>query len=275
MKTKIKYFVLFMFLLLLVVAAMITPRILSVWYDKHTLGQLTYEDMDYEPYRLSPYHSFGDKLEAIAIELAQGTNIYQIKLREKTDSPNNQELIEVMDKELKALYENGILPQEYSVQRIEERSFYQAYVVPVNHEGTLLQGICFWHIVAETEDGYLMLTMDSSFYKIYAVRMDYGAERIYDVTKDWIEEQSKDFYLSLTEAWCKYWELDEVTIENIYLYDDITENTIDIDIVYGAGSVYGIRFPEGHQFYTWSWYSNYCENIEEAILFTGMREFSP
>lgn len=277
MKARKKYIVLFLFLIPLATAAMITPKALALWHDKQTLGQLTYENMDCELYKISRYHSFADKLEAIASELSQGATLYQIKLRERSDAPENRELIAIIEKELKELHENGILPQEFAIQELEERNFFQAYVVPSDKNGTLLQDIYFWNIMAETEDGYIMLTMDSNYHKIYAVRIYFDMERFSDDTNNWLEDQSKDMYLSLAEAWCKYWELEEVEIDNNNLYEEVTYSNIAIDGVHWIGRDYGILFPEGHQFYEWSWLSNYIENgkLEVATWVSGMREISP
>lgn len=273
MKSKAKYAVMFLPLILLVTAALLAPRVSSGWYDRQTLGQLSHENMDYEPYEISPYHSFADKMEAIAAGVSGGTSLYKVKLKERRDAPENQELVEIINAELKVLYEKSILPQEWSIQELEERTFYQMYVIPEDNEEVLFQDVCYWYITAETEEGSVMLTMDSTFYKIYAVRMYYEEEQIPVVTSEWLEKQLMDDFFSLTEEWCSYWELEAA--ELVSAYKDQSYGNVATDGLYGAGEGYIILFPGGYQLYEWNCLDYYKYGISGAAWGSGIQALSP
>lgn len=272
MKIKDKYSVLLLPLVFLVAVALLAPQISSSWYDRQTLGQLSYENMDYEPYEISPYHSFADKMKAIADGLYGGSSLYRVKLKERVGAPDNQELVEIVNEELKALYGKGIIPQEWSIQELGERNFYQMYVIPEDNEEIPFQDLCYWYITAETEEGSVMLTMDSSYYKVFAVRMFYDEERMTAATNMWLEEQAHDSYFSLTAAWCSYWELEDIEI--ISAYKDKTYGNVATDGLYGMEEEYGILFLEGQEFRELNRLENYNE-YGMIQWITGMQELSP
>lgn len=278
MKTRFSYLLIICLLILLVILALLAPQAADRWYDGQTLGQLSYEKMDYEPYDISPYHSFAEKMDAIAGAMEEGIPSYTVKLKEKGDAPQDQELIEIVNEELGILYEKGILPYELSIENLMERTFYQIYVMPVENEVAPLLDACFWRITGETENGKIMLAMDSTYYKIYGITMSDEMKNIQSDVEPWMEKQQVDSYVSLTKSWCSYWGIENSKIKSIYgdgtkaVLGNHGQSDAEEVVGYGAESGSIIVLSSGHQFYVWNWLQNplmYGKQVEWTWV-TGM-----
>lgn len=280
MKKKMKYILPVLLMALLVAFALLAPQTADRWYDRQTLGQLSYEKIDYEPYNISLYHSFADKIDAIASAMEQGVAPYTVKLKERQDAPTDQELEEKINAELKTLYEEKILPQEMTIEKLRERGLYQVYVVPAENGSELLQDVCFWNIEADTEYGKITLAMDNTFYKIYGVYVTDPSQDVSGSVEAWMVEQMKDSCAFMTEAWCIYW-----GIEGYEMYGEetdstvVTENSTKTDNTasnwgYGTESDYMIVSASGHSFYVWNWLENplMYGKPGERIWVTGLGE---
>jgi len=253
MKTKIKWILTAGLLVLLLVFALLVPYAADCWYDRKTLGQQAYVEMEYEPYEISYYGSFEDKLDAITACIEAGAVPYAVTLEEGEDAPDDETLAEAANEELQALYQNGILSGKVEVEAFQDRLFYEMYVVPQKDAAVSLQDVCFWTLTAKTHDGWIAIALDSEFHKIYWITVQsdvQGAQQeVYDGMK-------------LAEGWCHYWELEDPIIDH---EDDGTKtNTQSVDGSAGEeGGVYTILSKQRYRLeisYSLSDFSQYGKN---------------
>lgn len=85
---------------ILVVVAFLAPKLINNLYDAGTLMQITYMDMDINPYAV-PYTVFQDKLMAIARARSEGMQLIALPAEGTADEISDEELIGIVNEEMK------------------------------------------------------------------------------------------------------------------------------------------------------------------------------
>jgi hypothetical protein len=215
MKGKMKWILAAAGLGIVLVFSMLAPLAADVWTDRNTMGQLSYEKVVYETYEIAYYTSFSDKLDAIAGSLSDGASPYTVRLTEGQEALEDEALLQIANEELSTLYQNGLLPQEFELEKWTGREFMELYVLPQSEEDVPLQDICFWNLTAETADGtWLTFCMDSSFYKIYWIAFCLSGDEALQQVAAWETKTEQSEGEALAKGWCSYWGLEDAEIIN-------------------------------------------------------------
>lgn len=272
MKTKIKWILTVAVLLIAFVFAMLAPQAADRWYDRSIMGKLAYESVSYEPYEISYYSSFEDKLDAIAECRAEGEAPYVVLLEEGEEAPDDQALEEIVNEELHALYQSGILAQEITVERILDRLFYEMYVVPLSGGNSMLRDVCYWELIVQTDKGYISLALDSEFHKIYRICIQGGEQELRPEIQLWTDETQSGNGSALAEEWCRYWEFEKPA----WSLDTETDAQTDADTSAAtvAGGVMGRMIVVSKKQNEFLIVFNLIKNVKtnEWILETGLNQ---
>jgi hypothetical protein len=275
MRQKIKWIFIVGGLGVLLAFSMLAPLAADEWTDRNTLGELAYEKVMYEPYEISYYNTFEDKLDAIVNCVSTGEMVQSIILEEGEEALDDDTLIQLANKELEELYENGLLPQKLSIREWEKRIFLQLYALPQSEGYVPLQDVCFWVLTAEMDDVWISFAMDSSFYKIYYFSVIAEEEELLPDTREWMERIINDNGRTLAESWCSYWQLEDAAVIDAEQWGseksitDIYEvSSFDADAVSG----YNILSKNHYEIdlsYQMQNFAEY-ETVEGYFLITGM-----
>jgi hypothetical protein len=181
-----------------------------------------------------------------------GSVSYAVLLSEGEDAPDDQTLLDAATQELLELYENGILPEKITPDTLTDRSFMEVYVLPQGEESATLPDLYFWKLTVPVENGQLVLCMDRSFYKIYFLSLE--TDYVDEATsfQKWIYKTRPDDVKELAQKWCRYWELEDVTLTDTPLENE-SKNTSVYDKTGDRDSV-SLLFPNRHYltvFYEW------------------------
>lgn len=191
----------------LIITGIYIPKIYSIVYDKNSLNQVEYMQMDMDTYEYKSFNSFEDKLSVIASHIAGGVNLSPVQLS-VSDSFSNEEVIDNMRLQLQYLYESKLLPTqpEISYDHLQSMELYTIY--PNSADMDSLSGITYWKINLNRGDSYDMTVyMDTEFGKIYFLKLsDESIESYY-------EESSSSYNTVNPSGWevefIKYYELSE------------------------------------------------------------------
>jgi hypothetical protein len=214
MNDKIKWLIGIAGVGLLFAFCMFVPLLADAWSDKITAEEISYESLVYEPYEISYYSTFEDKLGAIADGLSDEATPYVINLEEGEDAADDDTLIQLVNTELSGLWQNGLLPEKYEVTALSDRTFSELYVMPQNENSMPLVDICFWTLTAVAGDSQLTICMDNSFYKIYCFLLRQAGES--QEVDDWKNAIEKSDGKSLAEGWRTYWGLSDAEIVDAF-----------------------------------------------------------
>jgi hypothetical protein len=229
MKKQIKWIFLTGGFCVLLAFCVFAPVIADAWTDNLTADEITYELLAYEPYEISYYSTFADKLGAIGEVISDGATPYVIPLEEREDALDDDALIQLANKELYALYQNGLLPEKYEVTEWDGRELAELYVVPQNENHEPLMDVCFWNLTAIVNNVQITICMDNSFYKIYCFML--WGENESQETDDWKNKIVQSNGENLAEGWRDYWELPDAEIVNAFDTDSYTITIVDMDMV--------------------------------------------
>lgn len=98
--------------LIMAAGAFLAPRVINNLYDKGTLGQIEYMDMNMSTYEVA-YSDFGEKLEAIGTMADEGAEFFLLRINESPDAVSDEELTEAVKREIGKLTKaNGLLYRE-------------------------------------------------------------------------------------------------------------------------------------------------------------------
>jgi hypothetical protein len=150
-------------------------------------------------------------------------------LEEGEDALDDEALIQLANKELYALYQNGLLPEKYEVTEWDGRELAELYVVPQNENHEPLMDVCFWNLTAIVNNVQITICMDNSFYKIYCFML-WGKNESQE-TDDWKNGIVQSNGENLAEGWRDYWELPDAEIVNAFDTDSYTITIVDMDMV--------------------------------------------
>jgi hypothetical protein len=216
MKGKMKWILAATGLGILLVFSMLAPLAADAWTDRNTMGQLSYEKVAYETYEIAYYTGFSDKLDAIAASLSDGASPYTVRLTEGQEALADEALLQIANEELSTLYQNGLLPQEFELEKWTGREFMELYVLPQSEEDVPLQDVCFWNLTAETADNvWLNFCMDSSFYKIYVIAFCLSGDEALQQVASWETETEQSEGEALARGWCSYWGMEDAEIVKV------------------------------------------------------------
>lgn len=312
MKSVIKYSFTLLFCLGFTAFALLAPQVADHWYDRQTMEHLSYETMEFKACEIRPYQSFSDQVNALSRQVTEGIAPYAVQLREREDALSDQEMVEIVNEELKKLYQKKILPREITVNKLENRCFYQLYAMPLDSGGTILEDICYWTLTADTAEGSMVLSLDSTYHKIYGYRLtvplnfddtvsmetakNYGnqmtvpPEVLASPVGPWINEQQEESFLSVAKAWCSYWELSDAGIhteDGASLYEKesdksssyesaVADDHAAIDVSLGIVKDYEVVFTDGSSFQVLNRLENpwmYYGKGGDWVIRTGMGIF--
>ena len=213
-----------LFLFACVSAALYVPQTVSGWYEEQALGQVSYEELSYEPYEIRYYESFEEKLDAIASKKEQGVETYTMRIGERTDNIKDEDLIGILDKELVKLHEAGLLPEEIHVRALMGRGFLELYEIqnqePGEEDAARLRNIYLWELECTTEHGTILVRMDNEYYKIYSFSLyqePHGEDA--DAWYAWWKPYARADRAAIAKGWIDYWELAGAK-EHTELYGD-------------------------------------------------------
>lgn len=209
-----------------IVTADLVPEQIAAWYDEKTLGTVDYTKITYEPYQISYYDSFAEKLDAIS---RMGGQIYMLDLGERKDISKDEELVSAVNRELEQIYQKGIMPKPLEVTSILKRSFRELCPVVNTTEDEVIQNAYIWDLRCELEGGWLQIKLDSEYQKIYSVLFTTEKQ---DNLQTWDAETEKlDGWLAMfmydeksedcVQGWIDYWELDHVEYKRQVVYDTV------------------------------------------------------
>jgi hypothetical protein len=233
MNHKIKWTILAGCLVLLLLLSLFLPMAADAWTETRTVGELSYEKLEYEPYEVSYYPTFADKLSAIAGSMTNHASSSVITLEEGSEAVDDEMLLQLANKELSLLHENGLLPKTYEVQEWTERKLMELYVLPQSKEETSLPDVCFWYLSAVQDDVRLTICMDTSFYKIYCFSFQQEETELTLELEEWQGGIGQTDGKTLAEGWYNYWGLE--TGEIVDAYDE--ENAADLPYTYAVSMV--------------------------------------
>lgn len=201
-----------------IATADIVPGRVAAWYDEKTLQTLEYTKITYEPYKISYYDSFAEKMDAIC---RMDGMIYMLELGERNDILKDEELLLVVNRELKEIYQKGIMPKQVEVSRLLKRSFCELCPIVDHTGGEVIQNAYIWSVYCELEHGTLSIQLDSEYQKIYSIL--FVTENTWEKSqKTYVVEgrENMDGWLALfmddykseacVKGWMEYWELGNV-----------------------------------------------------------------
>ena len=84
---------------ILTLGAFLAPKLINNLYDAGTLMQISYVDMDLNPYAV-PYTNFWDKLMAVARARSAGMRLAVLPAEKAADKISDEELVEIVNKEM-------------------------------------------------------------------------------------------------------------------------------------------------------------------------------
>lgn len=282
MTNKMKYVLISLVCLMFAAFSLLAPQVADHWYDRQTLGQLSYEKIEFQACEIRPYQSFSDQMRALTGQVTEGIAPYAVQLQEREDAPDDRQMQEILNEELEKLCQKGILPEDITVTKLEKRYFYQLYAMPLESGDAILQDIYYWTVVADTKVGTMALALDSTFHKIYGVNLMPPLDMMKKSVEPWMEIQMKDNCISMAQAWCSYWELEDARIltdEETSSYvqgtdkkNDFSENTAT-DAGLGVVEDYEVFFTDGSSFRILNRLENpmmYYDKQGDWVLRTGM-----
>lgn len=187
----------------LLVAALLVPDVVSGWYDSRTLGQVEYTDMAYEPYEIAAYGSFEEELRAIVACRESGIELTEIVIAEGDEALKEEELLAIVNRELEAMYEAGVLGVRLEALGITARSKSGLYPLGDCRE-IYPQNVYCWNLNCEVEDGTLFLTLDCAFEKVYLFR--YRKKGVWDGKLwEWWDRLDGSSSQERSLLWYDYW----------------------------------------------------------------------
>ncbi len=214
MNKRKRYFRAFLAFLLIAgcaATAVVVPEKTAAWYDAQTLGAVEYADMEYQPYQISYFDSFDEKVEAVAACQAGEGRIYALELGEHADIITDKKLQELVNAQLKDLYQAGVLPEQLQAESVIWRSYLEYCLVMENNSGESRRNIYVWNIGCDVEGGTLTLQMDSEYHRIYSFTLSTKEKGTLSASGDWLKFLTKGMNKMIPDAWMDYWELKDAS----------------------------------------------------------------
>jgi len=199
MKKRMKRTAVLVGFLAFLAAALLVPERLCRLTEQGELGKLQTIQLTYQPYEISRYDTFADKLAALetasAESLENGYPLFHATF-DQGEFPKDDELLSLVNTQLQKLSDCGALPQPLKATAIIGKQSSQAYsIVPQEKQ----QSFYYWILDCETESGTVTVKMDSEFHQIYS----------YFADTNWTWEQLKLFLAqddtALAKSWENYW----------------------------------------------------------------------
>lgn len=155
---------------LFVILAICFPGYYESLYDNRLENKVTYEDARLMVYE-ADYESFYDKLYAIALCRNEGITLKTLKVNEYDAGISDDELLEVVKKELDECFANNIFQTKIKMSKAKlvSRELCTLYAADGNKE---FRNINFYQVIYKTKDCNLTLYVDSEYYKIYDMELD-------------------------------------------------------------------------------------------------------
>lgn len=155
---------------MLVILAIYFPGYYESLYDSRLENKVTYEDAKLMVYE-ADYESFYDKLYAIALCRNEGIILKALKVNEYETGISDDELLEVVKKELDECFANGIFLTKIKMSKAKliSRELCTLYAADGNKE---FKNINFYQVKYKTKDCNLTLYVDSEYFKIYDMELD-------------------------------------------------------------------------------------------------------
>lgn len=207
---------------ILMVGAFLTPKMLSNLYDRGTLMQIAYTDMDLSTYAVA-YTDFPEKIKALARQKSAGNRLAALTIEEPEGKMSDKELIELVNAELiKAasgiewLFMEGwwcALTEDNLVSRKKSTIYSQGWenaqdmapfsiwtltfeVTDKQKEGKVADANGKENYVAKNQfaTDSLIVCMDADFYQIYAIAIRGDAERM-DLEYGWNIRDMTQFFM--------------------------------------------------------------------------------
>lgn len=226
MNKRKRYFRAFLAFLLIAgcaATAVVVPEKTASWYDAQTLGAVEYADMEYQPYQISYFDSFDEKVEAVAACQAGEGRIYALELGEHADIITDKKLQELVNAQLKDLYQAGVLPEQLQAKSVIWRSYLEYCLVMENNTGESRRNIYVWNIGCDVEGGTLTLQMDSEYHKIYSFTLSTKEKGTLRTSRFWHKYLTGEMKKILPDAWMNYWKLKDAS----YYIDDTNSSIAD------------------------------------------------
>lgn len=216
-----------------VAAALLAPKVIGGWYEGQSLGQVTYEKISYEPYKIRYYDSFEEKLDAIAACTAYGYEVHTLQINERTQNVKDEELIDIVNEELSDMYEAGLIPEKTKALSINSRTFNEAYTFISTMDGEreqkkdALRNVYFWMLDCDTEYGSVTVKLDSEYHKFYTLVI--YEEPLSGSTDEWAVWQ--EHYVAadeqtIVQGWLDYWEIQGLA-ENAAYEESVSKGVVD------------------------------------------------
>lgn len=197
-------------MVILIVAGVYIPKLYSIVYDKNSLNQIEYLQMDINTYKYNDTDSFQERLKGIASYTAAsgaadgGMNPIVLSVR---DSYFDKDIIDNLQEQLNFFYEMKLLSvsEKISYEDILLMKLCAVYPDSFIEAGT--SGITYWNIELNYGESYKMtVNVDTESGKIYFLKM---------VTKDAVAEEGISSFKD-TQIWKKfmhYYGIDESNVE--------------------------------------------------------------
>lgn len=190
---------------LLLVAALMVPDAVGGWYDRRALGQVKYTDMVYEPYEIVVYESFDEELRAMISCRQRGIDLYALEIEEGEDAPGDEELLALVNEELEKLCRVGLIGEQLRLESMEIRR--KESLCPLGDcRECYPRNVYWWRLRCEIPDGWIWLTFDCAFHRIYSFQ--YFKRVCLDADLwEWREEQYGMTAEQRERLWYDYWEI--------------------------------------------------------------------
>lgn len=162
--------------------ALVFPGYYYEHYDKNTLNQVTYTDINVNTYEAS-YDSFGEKLRAIARVFSEKKGLQAVRMDEIGFEMSRADLTKIVNQELKKLKEHHVLDRSIQFKK-KHLILYERYILYGQSGAENFKGISFWKLVFENKKRKMTFYLDEEFQKIYNLE---------HVQKDSIEDKSMKY----------------------------------------------------------------------------------
>lgn len=189
------------------VTAVVVPEKTAAWYDAQTIGAVEYADMEYQPYQISYFDSFSEKIGAVAACQTGEGRTYVLELGEHADIMTDKKLQELINGELADMYQAGLLPEPLKAESVIWRNYLEYCLVMEDNTGESRRNIYVWNAGCDVEGGTLNLQMDSEYHRIYSFTLSTKEKGTLRTNGLWYKFLTDGMNKKIPEAWISYWEL--------------------------------------------------------------------
>lgn len=145
--------------------ALVFPGYYYEHYDKNTLNQVTYMDIQVNTYEVS-YESFGEKLYAIARAFSEKKGLRAVRMDEIGIEMSQTDLTKIVNQELKKLNECNVMDRSIQFKK-KHMILYERYILYGQNSEENFKGISIWKLVYENKKRKMTFYLDEEFQKMY------------------------------------------------------------------------------------------------------------